>query len=472
MSFQTAPIDVVGPSYQSRSRPLSSQSTINFYQEFDESGKTPTVLHSWPGELLIGSVTGADRGQHVMAGVRYRVAGTSLYKIESTGAHTDLGIIAGAARCIFANDGENMFIVNAGNVQQYNSASNTLSTVTDVNIVGSVAVDFLNNQFIYTKPDLFIISDVGNGASASGLNAAQAESQPDDLIRAYVFDGVANMMGEHTNEPWYNSGTGSPPFDRIDAQITSIGLAGIHAIDSNDNFMYWLGDDRQVYRGTRSTAQRISSIAISHAIEGYDVVSDAIGWTMTLEGQNFFILTFPSANKTWAVNETLGRDGWFELSSGLDEGLYNATSHSYLNGSHYVADRLNGNLYELDLDTFTNNGDTIRRVRTMSSISGVLIGQPGKRIQMSRFELILETGVGLITGQGVDPQIMIEASYDGGKSFDAGTWMKIGRLGETNIRAEWFSLKSFYDLVIRISTSDPVHYTIMTGAIDWRLAGR
>jgi hypothetical protein len=91
---------------------------------------------------------------------------------------------------------------------------------------------------------------------------------------------------------------------------------------------------------------------------------------------------------------------------------------------------------------------------------------------MSRFELILETGVGVISGQGEDPQIMLEASYDGGKSFDAGEWMKIGRMGETNIRAEWFSLRSFYDLVIRISTSDPVHYTIMTGVIDWRLAGR
>jgi hypothetical protein len=471
-TFQTSPINVVGPSYQSRTRPLSSQSTVNFYQEFDESGKTPTVLHSWPGQKLIGNAGGKDRGQHVMKRVRYRVSGSNLYRTEANGTQTDLGVIAGTQRCIFANDGENMFIVNAGNVQQYSNLTNSLSTVTDPDIVGSIAVDFLNNQFIYTKPNLFIISDVGDGSTASGLNAAQAESQPDDLIRAYVFDGIANMMGETTNEPWYNSRSGSPPFERIDTQITSVGLAGIHAIDSNDNFMYWLGDDRQVYRGTRSSAQRISNPAISHAIDNYTTVSDAIGWTMTLEGQNFFVLTFPSANKTWAINEGLGTDGWFELSNDFDTGLYNATSHSYLNGSHYVADRLNGNLYELDLDTFTNNGDAINRIRTMSSIHGGLVDKPGKEVQMSRFELILETGVGLISGQGVDPKIMIEASYDGGKSFDGGTWMDIGRLGETNIRAEWFSLNSFYDLVIRISTSDPVHYTIMTGAIDWRLTGR
>lgn len=474
MGFQTVPVQVAGPSYKSRSRPLSSQSTINFYQEFDESGKSPLVLHSWPGQLLFGapSIAGKDRGKHKMKEVDYGVIGQNLYEIASDGTHIGRGAVPGTGRCIFANDGENMFIVSQGNVQQYSNASGNLTTVTDPDIVGSIAVDFLNNQFIYTKPNLFIISDVGNGAAASGLNAAQAESQPDDLVRAYVFDQIVYMMGLETTEPWYNSGSGSPPFDRIDTQMMSIGLSALHSVSHNDNFLYWLGDDRQVYQASGGTPRRISSIAISHAIENYTAVSDAVGWTMTLEGQNFYIISFPSENKTWCLNEGLGDDGWFELSADLLEGKYNATSHSYLNGKHFVADELNGNLYKLDLDTFTNNGSPIQRTRVMSSIHGGLLKAPGKRVQMSRFELILETGVGLVSGQGDDPQIRIEASYDGGKSFDTGTWMKIGRLGETNIRAEWFSLKSFYDLIIRITTTDPVHYTIISGAIDLRLAGR
>jgi hypothetical protein len=84
----------------------------------------------------------------------------------------------------------------------------------------------------------------------------------------------------------------------------------------------------------------------------------------------------------------------------------------------------------------------------------------------------MEMGVGTISGQGENPRVMIEASYDGGKSFDPGTWMRTGRLGETNLRAEWFNLTSFYDLIIRITTTDPVNYTIISGAIDLRLAGR
>ena len=108
----------------------------------------------------------------------------------------------------------------------------------------------------------------------------------------------------------------------------------------------------------------------------------------------------------------------------------------------------------------------------MSSIHGGMIGHRGKRVKMSRFELIMEMGVGTITGQGENPRVMAEASYDGGKSFDPIGWARIGRLGETNIRAEWWNLESFYDLIIRITTSDPVDYTIISGAIDLKLAGR
>ena len=158
MAFETVDVQVAGPSYQSRSRPVSSQATINFYQQFDESGKEPFVIHSWPGQDLVGSVTGKDRGQHVMSGIRYRIAGNTLYEVKSDGTHTDRGTILGSSRCIIADDGTNMFIVNAGNVQQYNASTTTLSSVTDPDIVGSIAVGFLDNQFIYTKPPLFVIS--------------------------------------------------------------------------------------------------------------------------------------------------------------------------------------------------------------------------------------------------------------------------------------------------------------------------
>jgi hypothetical protein len=114
----------------------------------------------------------------------------------------------------------------------------------------------------------------------------------------------------------------------------------------------------------------------------------------------------------------------------------------------------------------------LQRTRVTASINGDLLGAKGKRTQMSRLELIMETGVGLVSGQGDNPRIMIEASYDGGRSWSHGTWAKTGRLGEFVLKVEWFSLRTFLDMMIRVSSTDPVNYSIYSGTIDLRLAGK
>ena len=89
MTFKTIPVNATGPSYQDRSRPLSSQVTRNFYPEVNPSGKSQYVLKSFPGQTLFGSTTaGVDRGMHIMKEVVYRVVGETLYQVSSTGVQT------------------------------------------------------------------------------------------------------------------------------------------------------------------------------------------------------------------------------------------------------------------------------------------------------------------------------------------------------------------------------------------------
>ena len=90
---------------------------------------------------------------------------------------------------------------------------------------------------------------------------------------------------------------------------------------------------------------------------------------------------------------------------------------------------------------------------------------------MSKAKFIMETGVGLIDGQGDNPRIMIEYSDDGGRTFQHGAWPRVGRLGEFTLQVEFFNLGTFYDRIFRISTSDNVNYSIFSGTIDLRLAG-
>jgi hypothetical protein len=476
MTFQTVPVNTTGPSYQSRSRPLSSQVTQNWYQQFSESGKDKYVLHSFPGLKLLGNAAGIDRGFHRMAEILYQVKGTSLYEIDKLGNHTLRGAIPGTGRAIIKDDGINMFIVTDLKVWKYSTDTNAVTEVTDLNITGAKSVDFFNNQFIYTKDKFSTVSNVGDGSTASGLNIIGEETLPDDLVRDYVFEEVIYRMGVRSIVGWYNSGVGSPPIEKLQGRIFTVGLAAINSVAETDQAFYWLGDDHAIYRASGGREERISTDAISNEIQKYSIVDDAVGNTFTFEGQNFYQITFPSGNKTFVVNESLGSQGWFELSSGVNSPLqsskYQGASIISAYGQNFASDASNGNVYKLDFNTYTNNSDPIQRIRVTQSVNGDLLGAKGKRVQMSCLKLIMETGVGLISGQGDEPRIMIEYSDDGGNSWNGGSWPEVGRLGEFTLQVEWFDLRSFYDRIFRISTSDPVNYSIYSATIDLRLAGK
>ena len=466
---KSIPINITGGSYESRSRPLSSQLTKNWYPQIVEQGKEQFVLHSFPGLLSKSQIIGADRGMTSMDEVGYRVAGQTLYSFDSDGVHTSIGAISGTDRCLFANDGVNLVIVCSAAVYVYNGTSITI--VSDPNIIGATAVTFLNNQFIYTVNGLFVVSDVGDPTQANGLNAAGAESQPDDLIRCYAFNQTAYMVGERSIEPWWNTGTGFPPFARMDGQLMEVGCKAVHSIANTDEALYILGDDCAVYQ-IANGKRRISPPAITHAIEKYSTTQDAYGYTFTIDGTNFYLLTFPTEDKTWCLNESLGDKGWFEISSGLLDGKYQGSSLINVYGGNYVADSDNGSLYVLDFDTYTNNSETIQRQRVTSSVNAKLFGKQGDRVQMSRLEIIMESGTGTISGQGDDPSVIIDISYDGGRSWVSKGFVKTGRLGQGVLRVELYCLDSFYDAIFRITATDPVPFEIYSAAIDLRLAGR
>ena len=465
----TIPINITGSTYNSRSLPLSAQVTRNLYPELVDnvSAKSKFVLHSFPGMKLFGSSSGTDRGMFEHLGTVYRVLTTTLYSVDSSGTHTSLGTIAGTARCIFDGIGSSVVIANgSGTVYVWNGA--TLTTVTDVDLESPLCVTHINNQIIYDgNGGRFATSDVGNAASINSLNYATAESNADDLIRPYTFQQSVYMMGDKTIEPWYNSGVGNPPFDRVEGGIIPVGLLARYSVANNDKFMYFLGDDSGIYQVVSSNLAKVSTIAVDRTIAGYATVSDAIGWCFSLEGQNFYVITFPSADKSFCYAESSGQ--WFELSSGISGGRSRANSHVFAFRRNLVADTDSGNLYEWDIDTYTDAGDTIVRVRDTGPLHGELLGAAGKRVEMDRFELIMETGVGLVSGQGSDPVVMLQVSDDGGKTFSTERWGKVGKLGQYKWKIEWHALGSFFERIVRLKMSDPVFFSIHSASADLRV---
>lgn len=407
-----------------------------------------------------------------MAEIKYQVKGTSLYKIDKFGNHTLLGTIAGTGRCIFANDGINLVIVTDGRTFIYSSDTNGIVESTATGTTGALSVDVISGFFLFTfKSETYVaLLDTVTKVFTTDTSA-RADINPDLLVRDFVFEQTIWRMGNRSIEGWYVNANLTPPIARLDGQILDVGLGAIHSVAQTDEFFYWLGDDNCIYRARSGVKERISSDAISNALEQADNAG-ATAYTFTLQGQNFYCITLPQLNKTFLLNEGLGLDGWFELSSGTDYGRYQANSLINVYGANYLADETNGKIYKLDLDTFENDSETILRTRITRSINGKVLGATGERVQMSQLILIMETGEGLLAGQGEDPRIMIEPSYDGGKTWESGSWARTGRLGEHTLKVQWDNLATFYSMMLRITTSDPVNFNLFDATIKIRLAGK
>jgi hypothetical protein len=74
----------------------------------------------------------------------------------------------------------------------------------------------------------------------------------------------------------------------------------------------------------------------------------------------------------------------------------------------------------------------------------------------------VESGVGAVTGQGSNPQIFLDYSRHGGRTFiNYQQFNSLGALGQYLNRVRWFNLGQAFQWTFRIHISDPVRRTII-----------
>jgi hypothetical protein len=213
-----------------------------------------------------------------------------------------------------------------------------------------------------------------------------------------------------------------------------------------------------VYVAQGVQPQRISTHAIEQAIGGYERVDDAVGYVYELEGHAFYVLSFPSAGDTWVYDFASGF--WHERESeGL--GVWRAHLAVPFAGGVIAGDAASGKLWLLD-PTYMQEGDAqVIRVATGTSFHA-----EGKRVFFSRVTAEFETGNGLSSGQGSDPQAWLSWSSDGGRTWSNDASASLGRLGEYRSRVEWRRLGAARDRVFRLQWADPVFTSLISVNID------
>ena len=462
----------IGAAYAARSANFDAQVCVNLYPEVSGSGssKSPAALIGTPGLTLFATLpTGGVQGLlRFSAALAVAVAGGVVYLVSSAGAVEQIGTIGSASGPVsMASNGTQVMLVTGPAGYVIDPAAKTITAISTDAFSGADRVDFVDGYFVFNQPGTgkFQITGLYNTA-IDGLDFATAEGSPDLLVSLIVDHRELWLFGETSTEVFFDSGNSDFPFERIQGAFMEHGCAAAQSVAKLDNSVFWMGADDKgrgiVFRAQGYVPQRISTHALESAIESYGDISDAIAWTYQQEGHAFYVLTFPSAGRTWCFDAATSL--WHERAWHDADGVqqrHRGACHMAFAGRNIVGDWESGRLYALDLDAYTDNGDAIHRVRAASHIAA-----PDYQLQFFRaLQIDMETGVGLQDGQGADPQAMLQWSDDGGHTWSNEHWVSIGKAGQHKARARWRRLGRSRDRVFRVTITDPVKICLIGASV-------
>ncbi len=469
-------INFVGGAYQSRSLKLDAQRCVNFYPVMGESGtaKSVAALFGTPGLRLLTTLGGAGgiRAEYppTNGGDAIVIQGGSVYRITSTFVSRLVGTIDLLTTPVsIADNGTTAVLVTGPNGYTLDLATDTLTQITDPAFYGAVRVSYNNVTFIFERPgtNQFYVTTPG-AVTFDALDFASAESNAEPIVSHIINHSELLLFKRTRTEVWSDSGNADFPYaENINASIEQ-GCAAAHSVVGLDNSVFWLGGDKNgtgiVWRLNGYTPVRISHAGIEKAIQGYSDISDAVGFAQQKEGQTFYFLTFPSGNATWVydVATRLWHERAYLLPANGQLQRHRANAMMFFGGEHVVGDWENGKLYALDLDYYSDNGDPLVSLRAASHIAD----GDYKNIRFHEIEVDIEAGVGLTTGQGSNPKMMLRWSNDGGKTWSTLQEMSMGRIGETLARARAKRLGKARDRVFEISISDPVKRVVLGASVN------
>lgn len=261
-----------------------------------------------------------------------------------------------------------------------------LATSGSPNYLACTMGAFLDGTFFAVQPGskLVYYSAVNDASSWDPLNFFSKEAYPDAVAAIIADHEQFFLMGAlESTEVWGDTGGstsgGANPFQRNPSYFMHYGNGAPFATCRLSTGVAWIGGD--VRRGERVAflaigyvPQRISNAAIEKAWGLYATVADAVSYALIQDGQEKWVVHFPTANATWVYSVTLSewhQWGWWNGSSwDRHRGAFHAcTGIGTVDEVHYLGDWQNGNIYLLSAASVTDNGTAIKRRRRAPHLS-------------------------------------------------------------------------------------------------------
>lgn len=463
-------LPLFGAGVAGKSLVVTAQRRLNCYYEIRVDGdKSNIVIFGTPGTTLTNSaLSSVIRGFWVMGTFLYVVAGGTLYQFDANFNLTTIGTLNTTAGIVsMVDNGTQLMIVDGTNGYIYNQKTTTwVGKITAAGFPnGATTVTFDNGFFIVNNSGTgqFFKSASYDGTLWNALDFATLAATPNNLLAVDDDHGYLVLWGQRSIELWQNNGAATFPYAPIRSVAQEFGLAALWSRAKVNNTMIFLAQNPQgqvqvmMFAGTSPTD--ISSPDVTNIINSFSVVSDAVALSYVVDGHQMYQINFPNAGRSFLYD--CMTQMWSELQTGTGlSGIHIARQGVNFNQTVYVCDGTSGNIYKLDPNAYTDNGMPIKRLSQTRHIV-----QDYNVLGIDEIFFDMETGVGLQSGQGSDPKIMLQVSKDGGRTFGTESLMSLGKVGQyKGPRVTKRRLGAARDIVLRISMTDPVKFVITSGA--------
>lgn len=465
------PLLLAGPAYDTGIPMQNAQKLINWYIEVDQmGGKYGMILRPTPGMLSFSTIDSRStiRGLIQYRGVLYAVADHYLYTVNSSGTETLIGALNTAAahttqQIRYAAYGTQILIVDSGKAYVYNLTANNVAEVADADFPANIEdVTVQDGYFIITvsNSENFYVSRNSDATDWDALDVFESGAQGDYLLACISDHKELWLFGSQSIEIWYQTEDPDALFQRREGGVLNVGIVSARTLCQADNTLFWLSQDESgqnlIMRANGYTPTNITNQAVAAKISNYTTVSDAFAYTHRIGTHSFYVITFPTEGKTWAYD--MSNEQWHERQSyiGSDYTRHRGNCAVFCYGKSLVGDYQSNVIYQYSTTTYDEGGAILKRQRTTQPL-------PFQNYFTSIYDLEIdfEPGVGLSTGQGSDPQVMLRVSIDGGHTFGSVQMRSLGAQGAYSKRAKWDMLGYGRDWVLDLTITDPVNAVLL-----------
>ena len=464
-------VNLFGVGLQGKSPAVTAQSRVNCYAEIqEEADRTKIALYGTPGKTLQ-----VDMGAQPSRGIwsvdtlstplYFTVHASTLYSVNNAGSASAIGTIGTTSGDVsMSDDGTYLVLVDGDDGWWYDMVNGgALTQITDGNF--TTTPKYITWQDTYfavasNSPNKqWQLSDNATTSVWPAVNINFAGSGPGRLQAIIADHSILEVIGDKYTEFWQNAGSPDFPYALIPGSAQEFGLASPWSLFKYDNSLAGLFKNNMgesiIARMSGFRLNRMSNFELEHTINGYSDISDCTAFGFMLGGHPMAQFNFPTADKTWLYDEATKM--WGELQDANGSRDWGDKYCTFL-GQRLVTDYRNGKIYKIDPTKYDNNGDVLPFEVTTKHI-----WNDDKDIGISQIQVDIQSGVGLATGQGSNPQIMLSVSKDGGQSFHNVSWASMGAIGQYTKRAVWRNLGAAKDWVLRLRITDPVK-RVITGA--------